>query len=117
MEEREEADKAVLRVMETVLDLQLRAVRQALGEEEVPTMRLRRRGARRQSIVDQSVKILTEEKRPLHVDELVNRLRDKFGRITDRDSVSSALAKKARQRLLLEQTAPATFNLRQEEHS
>jgi len=107
----------VLRVMETVLELELRAVRQALGEEEVPAVRPRRRGARRQSIVDQSVQILTDERRPLHVNELVGLLRERFGRITDRDTVSSALAKKARQGVLLRQTAPATFGLQQGEDS
>ena len=94
--DRDDAGRTVLRIMETVLDLELRAVRQALGEEPVPASRLRRRGARRQSIVDQSVQILTAEKRPLHVVELVGLLRQTFGRITDRDTLSSALAKKAR---------------------
>ena len=115
--ERNEEGKTVLRVMETVLELELRAVRQALGKEEVPAVRPRRRGARRQSIVDQSVQILTEEQGPLHLNELVSRLRERFGRITDRDTVSSALAKKARQGVLLRQTAPATFALLQEKDS
>ena len=112
-----EVDRAVLRVMETVLELELRAVRQALGEEKMPAARPRRRGARRQSIVDQSVQILTDEQRPVHLNELVALLRERFGRITDRDTVSSALAKKARQGVLLRQTAPATFGLLQEEDS
>jgi len=115
--EQSEVGTTVLRVMETVLELELRAVRQALGEEEVPAKRSRRRGARRQSIVDQSVQILTDEQRPLHVNELVRLLRERFGRVTDRDTLSSALAKKARQAVLLRQTAPATFGLLQEEDS
>ena len=115
--ERNEEGNTVLRVMETVLELELRAVRQALGEEGVPAVRPRRRGARRQSIVDQSVQILTDEQRPVHLNELVALLRERFGRITDRDTVSSALAKKARQGVLLRQTAPATFGLLQEEDS
>ena len=110
-----DVDRRVLRVMETVLELELRAVRQALGDEEVPSVRPRRRGARRQSIVNQSIQILTDEQRPLHVNELVRLLRERLGRITDRDTVSSALAKKARQGILLRQTAPATFDLLREE--
>ena len=101
----------VLRAMETVLELELVAVRQALGEEDVPPKRRSRRGVRRQSIVDQSVSILTEENRPLHVNELVELLLEQHGRVADRDTVSSALAKKARQGVLLRQTAPATFGL------
>ncbi len=113
--DRNEVDRAVLRVLETVLRLELQAVRQALGEEEVPVARSRRRGARRQSIVTQSVEILTEEEGPVHVNRIVELLREKFGRVTDRDSVSSALAKKARKGVLLRQPAPATFGLLEEE--
>lgn len=105
----DDVGKMVLQVLETVLELELRAVRQALGDEPVAAARPRRRGARRQSIVDQSVQILTAEKRPVHVVELVGLLRQTFGRITDRDTLSSALAKKARQGVLLRQTAAATF--------
>jgi len=54
---------------------------------------------------------------PTHVNDLVTHLRERFGRVTDRDTVSSALAKKARQGILLKQTAPATFALLQEDAS
>ena len=69
------------------------------------------RGRRRQSLVDLSVKILTEERKPLHVNDLVRILQQRFGRLTDRDTLSSALAKKARQGILLRQSNPATFAL------
>ena len=109
-----ETEKTVLQTMETVLELELKAVRQALGEEKPSSLRTRKTGSRSQSIVDQSVAILTEKDEPMHVNELVVRLREQFGRITDRDTLSSALAKKARQGLLLRQTAPATFDLLRE---
>lgn len=109
--DRDDVGKTVLQVMETVLELELRAVRQALGKESVESARPRRQGSRRQSIVDQSVQILTDEKRALHVSELVGLLRQRFGRVTDRDTLSSALAKKARQGVLLRQTAAATFGI------
>jgi hypothetical protein len=38
-------------------------------------------------------------------------LQQRFGRLTDRDTLSSALAKKARRGILLSQSAPATFTL------
>ena len=112
-----ETERVVLRVMETVLELELRAVRQALGEERVPPSRPRRSRARSQSIVDQCISILTASGTPMHVNELVARLRERFGRVTDRDTVSSALAKKARQGVLLRQAAPATFALLREDAS
>lgn len=113
--EHDKTEEAVLKIMETVLELQLKAVRQVLGEEKVPTARIRRRGARSQSIVDQCIEILTDNGVPMHVSDLVATLRKRFGRVTDRDTVSSSLAKKARQGVLLKQTAPATFGLLKEE--
>jgi len=113
--EKDKTEETVLRVMETVLELELKAVRQALGEEDIPSSRRRKRGARSQSIVNQCVEILTDNNAPMHVSELVDRLRERFGRVTDRDTVSSSLAKKARQGVLLRQTAPATFDLAEED--
>lgn len=113
MQERE-IERAVMRAMETILQLELKAVRQALGKDDADLYAPRRRGARKMSLVDQSVEILTDEACPLHVGKLVVMLRDRFGRVTDRDTLSSALAKKARQGRLLCQTAPATFGLLEE---
>ena len=103
--------KLILRTMETLFEQQLKAVRQLLGEEDVETTRPRKRGARRQSMVDSVVQILDQENRSMHVNELVTLLRDRFGRVTDRDVISSSLSKKARQGILVKQTAPATFDL------
>ena len=102
----------ILKTIETLLNLQLKSVRQLLGEEKVETTTPRFPGMRRQSLVHLVVKILTDKKRPLHVTELVDLLREHYGRITDRDTLSSALAKKVRQGKLLKQTGPATFYVR-----
>ena len=102
--------KPVLQALETMFELQLRSVRQLLGEEEVRPSR-RRDGKRRRSLVDCAVRILEQEGRPLHLNEIVELLRQRFGRVTDRDTLSSALAKKARAGVLLQKTAPATFAL------
>ena len=104
--------KLILETIETSLELQLRSIRQLLGKTHVPTESLRRKGTRRKSLMDLSVDLLTDEARPIHVDELVDLLRERFGRVTDRDSISSALAKKDKQRLLVKKVAPATFALR-----
>ncbi len=103
--------KVVLETLETVLELQLRGVRQALGKEDTQVAAVRQRGSRRKSLIHFCVKILTDEKRPIHVDELVEILRKQYGRVTDRDSLSSALAKKAKQGILVHRTSPATFEI------
>jgi hypothetical protein len=101
----------ILETMETVLELELRAVRQALGTDEPQAGAARQRGRKRKSLADLSVELLTDEQRPLHVDELVDLLRERYGRVTDRDSLSSALAKKAKQGVLVRRVSPATFEL------
>ena len=101
----------VLRALRASLELQLRAVCELLDEPVAEPPVARRRGRRRQSLVDHCLQLLMAEQRPLHVNELVEALRTQFGRITNRDSVSSALAKKARAGELVRQVAPATFAL------
>ena len=49
----------------------------------------------------------------MHVDEIVDQLEKQFGRITDRDSLASVLAKKAKQEILVRRVGPATFGLQQ----
>ena len=106
----EEFKDVLLQVLELQLEYQLRAIRQLRGKAEPTPVLAPRRGRRRQSLVDLSVQILTEEP-TLHVDELVQLLQKRFGRLTDRYALSSALAKKARMGILFRQCAPATFCL------
>jgi hypothetical protein len=107
----EEFKDVLLQVLELQLEYQLRAVRQMRGQPEAGSALAPGRGRRRRSLVDLSVQILTEERKPLHVDDLVQLLQKRFGRLTDRDALSSALAKKARKGILFRQSAPATFGL------
>lgn len=108
---KEDIKQVFLQVLELQLDCQLRAVRQLQGKPETEPLLPARRGRRRQSLVDLSLQILTDEGKPLHVNDLARLLQQRFGRLADRDTLSSALAKKARSGILLRQTAPATFTL------
>lgn len=114
---KEEVKEIILQILEIQLDSQLRAIRQLQGKPPAESSLSHRPGRRRQSIVDLSVKILTEKRKPLHVNDLVILLQQRFGRLTDRDALSSALAKKARQGILLRQSAPATFALIEKEEN
>jgi hypothetical protein len=107
-----DAREIVLVTLETLLEMQLQAVRMMiadLGHE--PRVRIRT-GRRRDSLVDCSVRVLGAAKRPLHVGDLLTELRRQFGRVTDRDSLTSALLKKAKQGVLVKLSGPATFALR-----
>lgn len=108
---KEDLKEVLLQIFELQLDYQLRAIRQLQGKPEIEPPISPRKGRRRQSLVDLSINILTEKKKPLHINDLVQLLQQRFGRLTDRDTLSSALAKKARQGILLKQSAPATFSL------
>lgn len=108
---KEDVKEVLLQVIELQLDYQLRAIRQLQGKPEIESVFAARRGKRRQSLVDLSVQILTEEGKPLHVNDLARLLQQRFGRLADRDTLSSALAKKARRGIFLRQSAPATFTL------
>jgi hypothetical protein len=109
--EKEDFKQVLLQVMEIQLEYQLRAIRQLQGKPETEPITAPRPGRRRQSLVDLSVQILTEEGKPLHVNELARLMQQRFGRVADRDTLSSALAKKARRGILLRQSAPATFTV------
>ena len=99
----------ILETIETLLELQIRSVRKLLNKEEVITNVVQQRGKKRKSLVDLSVDLLTDEQRPVHIDELVELLMDRHGRVTDRDSLASALVKKAKQGVLVRRVSPATF--------
>ncbi len=78
---------------------------------ETPADTVRRHEKKRKSLVQMSVELLTDIQHPVHVDELVELLMNHYGRVTDRDSLSSALAKKAKQGVLVRRVSPATFEL------
>ena len=109
-----ESRQLILETIETLLEVQLGSIRQVLGRKDSSRESIRRRGLKRKSLVGLSVEILTEEQRPVHVDELVDLLRQRHDRMTDRDSLSSALAKKAKQGILVSRVAPAVFATRGE---
>lgn len=105
----------ILETLETFLEIQLKGVRQLLDRDTPPQEKSRQKGMRRKSLVDLSVQILTEEQRPIHIDELVELLLHRHGRVTDRDSLSSALIKKAKQGILVKRVSAATFAFREGE--
>jgi hypothetical protein len=112
--EDEQYRQVILESIEAMLEVQLRSVRQLLGRDARIGALTRRPVRKRKSLVDLSVEVLTTEKRAVHVDELVTLLKERHDRLTDRDSLSSALAKKDRQGILVRRTAPGTFIVRED---
>ena len=106
-----EGKQLIINTLETYLKLQLKALSTLDQIDTTASPGRRKSGRRNQSIVDLSINILTSSGTPMHINDLCQRLHQQHGRHTDRDSLSSALAKKARQGILVRQTAPATFAL------
>jgi hypothetical protein len=77
--EKEDIKQVLLQILEFQLEYQLRAIRQLQGKPESEPILAHRRGRRRQSLVDLCLKILTEEGKPLHVNELAQLLQQRFG--------------------------------------
>ena len=109
--EKEDIKQVILQIFELQLEYQLRAIRQLQGKPDSEPVLAPKRGRRRQSLVDLCLNILTEEGKPLHVNELAQLLQQRFGRLTDRDTLSSALAKRAKQGVLVRRVSPATFEI------
>jgi hypothetical protein len=99
----------ILETLEALLDTQLRSVRRLMGRSPDRPGGARRRRRQRRSLVDLAIELLTAEGRPLHVDELVRRLAERHDRHTDRDSLASALSKRALQGGEVLRTGPAIF--------
>ena len=107
--------ETILNTVEECLDAQLRAVR-----------RLRRSGAhsskssprhsadkRSRSQLDMAYDILTEAAQPLHISELLARIKSRFGLQVDRESLVSALTKRVARSDRFVRTDKNTFALRQ----
>lgn len=112
---KEEVKDLILEALESSLELQLRAVRQLRGTEEMPPPVRIRRGLRKESLVDLSVKILRQSGSALHVSEIRKRLMEKYSRITDNDALASSLGKKANQGVILKKSGKGYFQLLEDE--
>jgi hypothetical protein len=101
----------VLSAIEESLDAQLRAVRR-LRKGERPEGERKRRS--RLSQVDMAYDVLAGARGPLHVNDLIERIRAGYGTSVDRESLVSSLTKKVARGDRFLRTAPNTFGLRTE---
>ncbi len=109
--QKDESRKLILDTMESMLEVQLRSVRRLKKDIAQNREQERTSPQKRTSLSDLCIDILTSEGRPLHLDTLVELLKQRFERSTDRDSLASALAKKARRNEYLTRVAPGTYTL------
>lgn len=98
----------ILDVFEASLDAQLRAVRR-LRKGELAAAAPRPHKSLSQ--VDMAFDILRKARSPLHVSDIITRIRSHFGIAVDRESLVSSLTKKVARRDRFTRTDKNTFGL------
>ncbi|HAM50737.1 MAG TPA: hypothetical protein DCP92_08615 [Nitrospiraceae bacterium] len=104
----EKIPEYLLELHESLLLAQLRTIRKLrpakakTGKAEVP---------KGMSHIDMAIDILRRAQRPLHVSEIISRVKTVHGASLDRESLVSALVKKLNRIQGLTRTAPNTFLL------
>ena len=103
--------QSILSIFEASLEAQLRAVRRLRRQEPVAARPVRRKGL---SQVDMAYDVLNKARSPLHVSELLDRIRASFGVSVDRESLVSSLTKKVARQDRFLRPDKNTFALRPE---
>lgn len=102
---------AVLEAFEAALKAQLRAVRRLRSPAPNKAEPLRRK---RLSQVDMAFDVLAKARMPLHVNDILQRIRAQFAVDVDRDSLVSSLSKKVARSDRFRRPAKNTFALIEE---
>lgn len=105
----DETKDLILSVFEASLEAQLRAVRR-LRQGDPSAAEPRPRKGRSQ--VDMAFDILKKARSPLHVSEILDRIRAQFGVTVDRESLVSSLTKKVARADRFLRPEKNTFSLR-----
>ena len=107
----------ILETVEACLDAQLRAVRKLRSTSSTDSSAgvspSEAKNIKGRSQLDMAFAILKEEGRPLHVNELLERIHARFGLRVDRESLVSALTKRVLRADRFVRTEKNTFGLRQ----
>jgi len=106
-------EDTVLKTIEASLRAQLKAVKKLRrGEEPEEARRSGRSPIKGKSQTDLALEVLLNEGRAMHVDEIVETVRQRYGRQLIRDSLVSAITKKLAINEGFEKTARNTFKAR-----
>ncbi|MFV0337484.1 MAG: hypothetical protein ACK5LK_04485 [Chthoniobacterales bacterium] len=107
--------KAVLEAVEASLSAQIKAIRSLRRAKETSGSQLhssssssRKKGM---SHLDMAQDILVDAAAPLHVNEIISRIKRRFGVRVDRESLVSALSKRVVRQDRFERTGKNTFAL------
>jgi hypothetical protein len=103
----DEIREVILETIESSLNAQLRAVRRLRSPAEDPSPE------KRTLQIDMVYDVLKSSGKPLHISEIISRVRDRFGAELNRESIVSSLSKKISRRDRFDRTDRNTFALRE----
>ena len=106
----DDLEDSILSIFEASLDAQLRAVRRLRHGETAAAPRSRKGPSQ----VDMAYDVLKKAGSPLHISQLLARMRSSFGVTVDRESLVSSLTKKVARQDRFLRTGKNTFSLRPE---
>lgn len=92
-----------------VAEFKLELIRKLSGQATIPEKPRKKRT----SNIAMVEAVLKNAGKPLHVGDIIAAVKEKFGHVLDRDSLSSALIKQVRKEKRFVRVAPNTFGLRQ----
>lgn len=107
----EQLEDLILKVLETSLTAQLKAVRKLRQPETSADKFVTKKGMSQIKMVHA---ILHKEQAPLHINDIIARVESHFGIRIDRESIVSALSKKIRRNDRFCRVAKNTFALTEE---
>ena len=96
------------KLQESLLKAQLKIIRQFLSEGEQPKFKPRGKGKSQMSII---YDLLLAARKPLHVNEIIERAKIEFNVDLDRDSIVSALSKKVKSGRMFKRVEANTFTI------
>lgn len=100
--------ESLLKLYESLLSAQLRVVKQMQNPKPTKT---KREGNQSMSNMDMAIDILQQARKPLHISEILTRIKTQYKISLDRESLVSALVKKVHRHQGLTRTAPNTFEV------
>jgi len=106
----DDLEDSILSIFEASLDAQLRAVRRLRHGETAAAPRSRKGPSQ----VDMAYDVLKKAGSPLHISQLLARMRSSFGVTVDRESLVSSRTKKVARQDRFLRTGKNTFSLRPE---
>jgi len=103
------------KIQEELLKAQLRVIRGYLSEDKPRREHGSDPGNRSKSQMSMVIDILSSADEPLHISDIISRIKDRYNVTLDRESIVSAMIKKVKKGSTFVRTGPNTFLLKEKQ--